>query len=122
MGITGDDKAQADRATTGSFGGRTTAGRTVPIVCAATTLASRGVSNPNKSLKAQNPHAVRLGAEIGLDVMERVEWERYVTTSTTVMSQGDTSHFLKVIHEIWQKGDVRARDGYSMMQPIPKQG
>jgi len=89
LGISADDKVQADRSTLASFGGRATAGRNAPTASSAAALASRGVSNPNMTVNARNPDALRLGAEIGSVVMGQEQWERYITTSTKEMNKED---------------------------------
>ena len=63
--ITSADVAQATRGTTGYFGGRASAGKTIPAAIAAAALLSRGVSNPNMACNVRNPDALRLGEEIG---------------------------------------------------------
>jgi len=89
VGISADDKAQADRSTAASFGGRALAGRTTPMATTSSALATRGVRNPNVSFNAQHPDDIALGAEIGEVVMGPLAWQNYITTSTTKMVQVD---------------------------------
>jgi len=90
LGISADEKAQADCSTAASFGGRALAGRTTPIATTVSALATRAVRNPNMSHNARHPDAVALGAEIGEVVMGPLQWQSCITTSTTAMAQADT--------------------------------
>jgi len=88
----------------GSFA---TAGHTAPIARAASALLNRGVPNPNMSSNTHSPDAVRLGEKIGLVVMDRVEWERYIITSTTAMTQEDRPLAQNVSHKLAAKRPSR---------------
>ena len=45
--------------------------------------------NPNKSTDGKNADDVKLEEEIGVEVMGRLKWEKYTTTSTKAMAAGD---------------------------------
>jgi len=84
--LTPAEVAGAARGTAGFYGGTAAAGKNQPVGTAAAAFLSRGAHNAKKGAHfIKNPHAVRLGAEIGLSVMGRVAWEGYTTTSATAM-------------------------------------
>ena len=77
FGITSADVAQVVR------------GTAVYFLQAASAFAARGTPNPNMSTNSKNPDAARLGEEIVVEVMGRLKWEKYTTTSTKAMAAGD---------------------------------
>ena len=87
LDISADDLVGAQRGNAGFFGGRATAGRTVAIAQAASSLASRDVFNSNLGHQARNKDVLRLGEEIGSAVMGPEQWKLYITTSHTQMAQ-----------------------------------
>jgi len=79
-GITPAEVALAARGTAGHFGGKATAGKTQPGDTRAAALASRGQTNSNKATTVRNPDALRLGEQIGSEVMGPERWQKYITT------------------------------------------
>jgi len=45
--------------------------------------------NPNKSTDGKNADDVKLEEEIGVEVIGRLQWEKYITTSPKAMAPGD---------------------------------
>jgi len=94
LDISAQDKVQAERSNAGSFGGRASAVASgaparLAAVQAARALGERGVSNSGKGVPCRNATALRLGEQIGSEVMGPVAWATYITTSLRDMTQGE---------------------------------
>ena len=70
-GLTPAEVAQAARGTAGHFGGTATVGRNQPAAthAASSALLNRGKNNSNKAIDVRNQDALRLGEQIGSEVM-----------------------------------------------------
>ena len=70
-GLTPAEVAQVARGTAGHFGGTATVGRNQPAAthAASSALLNRGKNNSNKATDVRNPDALRLGEQIGSEVM-----------------------------------------------------
>jgi len=62
-------------------------------------MASRGKTNGNKATRGRNPDALRLGEQIGSEVMGAEQWEKYITTSAKHMNEADKPVAAKVSKE-----------------------
>jgi len=60
-----------------------------PAATIAAALANRGKTNCNKATTSRNPDAVRLGEQVGLEVMGPDRWKKYITTSAKQMNAAD---------------------------------
>jgi len=88
-GITAADVAEAARGTASHFGGKACAGKNSPAACLASALANRGRANGNKATTCRNPDVLRLGEQIGSEVMGPERWKKYITTSAKHMNEAD---------------------------------
>jgi len=67
--LTAAEVTEAARGTAAYFGGKACAGKNMPAACLASALANRGRTNGNKATTGRNPDALRLGEQIGSEVM-----------------------------------------------------
>jgi len=78
-GLTPAEVAEAARGTNAFFHQR--------VVALASALANWGKTNSNKA--TTNPDALRLGEQVGLEVMGPERWKKYITTSAKRMDTAD---------------------------------
>ena len=80
-GLTPADVAEAARGTSAFFH--------QPAATFASALVNRGKPSSNKATTVRNPDALRLGEQIGLEVMGPERWKKYITTSAKQMNAAD---------------------------------
>ena len=73
-----------------------------PAVLLAASLASRGRTNSNKGTTGRNPDVLRLGEQIGSEVMGPEQCKKHITTSAKHMNEADKPVSAQVSHR-WTK-------------------
>jgi len=110
--LTAAEVTEAAHGTAAYFGGKACAGKNMPAACLASALANRGRTNGNKATTGRNPDALRLGEQIGSEVMGSERWKKYITTSAQHMNEADKPAPAKVTRQWAKERIVDERKGW----------